>query len=69
MQTCKESTWLRSHNPSSVPLPVFTGSSEEPLVDLSEVLKSDTELLGMLSDDMSKQTEESGRPSLTEHIV
>ncbi|XP_035392361.1 histone-lysine N-methyltransferase 2C isoform X2 [Electrophorus electricus] len=35
-------------------------SSEEPLVDLSEVLKSDTELLGMLSDDMVKQTEESG---------
>ncbi|XP_066537904.1 histone-lysine N-methyltransferase 2C isoform X2 [Hoplias malabaricus] len=35
-------------------------SSEEPLVDLSEVLKSDTELLGMLSDDMGKQSEESG---------
>lgn len=38
------------------------GSCEEPLVDLSEVLKSDTELLGMLSDNMGKQTEESGRP-------
>ncbi|KAM9500181.1 histone-lysine N-methyltransferase 2C isoform 4-T4 [Clarias gariepinus] len=35
-------------------------SCEEPLVDLSEVLKSDTELLGMLSDNMGKQTEESG---------
>ncbi|XP_060784206.1 histone-lysine N-methyltransferase 2C isoform X2 [Neoarius graeffei] len=35
-------------------------SCEEPLVDLSEVLKSDTELLGMLSDNMGKQSEESG---------
>lgn len=38
------------------------GSCEEPLVDLSEVLKSDTDLLGMLSDNMGKQSEESGRP-------
>lgn len=37
------------------------GSCEEPLVDLSEVLKSDTDLLGMLSDNMGKQSEESGR--------
>ncbi|TSL47723.1 Histone-lysine N-methyltransferase 2C [Bagarius yarrelli] len=36
-----------------------TQSCEEPLVDLSEVLKSDTDLLGMLSDNMSKQSEES----------
>ncbi|KAI5103767.1 histone-lysine N-methyltransferase 2C isoform X5, partial [Silurus meridionalis] len=35
-------------------------SHEEPLVDLSEVLKSDTDLLGMLSDNMGKQSEESG---------
>ncbi|XP_062849822.1 histone-lysine N-methyltransferase 2C isoform X2 [Trichomycterus rosablanca] len=35
-------------------------SCEEPLVDLSEVLKSDSELLGMLSDNMSKQSDESG---------
>lgn len=30
-------------------------------MDLSEVLKSDTDLLGMLSDNMGKQSEESGR--------
>ncbi|XP_036452981.1 histone-lysine N-methyltransferase 2C isoform X2 [Colossoma macropomum] len=51
------------HSTASTPLPSKAAgprSSEEPLVDLSEVLKSDTELLGMLSDDMSKQTEESG---------
>ncbi|XP_030629549.1 histone-lysine N-methyltransferase 2C [Chanos chanos] len=35
-------------------------SSEEPLVDLSEVLKADTELLGMLSGNMGKQNEDSG---------
>ncbi|KAI4898222.1 hypothetical protein NFI96_005840, partial [Prochilodus magdalenae] len=51
------------HSAASTPLPSKTAgprSSEEPLVDLSEVLKSDTELLGMLSDDMGKQTEDSG---------
>ncbi|XP_047675166.1 histone-lysine N-methyltransferase 2C isoform X3 [Tachysurus fulvidraco] len=35
-------------------------SCEEPLVDLSEVLKSDSDLLGMLSDNTGKQSEESG---------
>ncbi|XP_049337977.1 histone-lysine N-methyltransferase 2C isoform X4 [Astyanax mexicanus] len=48
---------------TSTPLPSKAAgprSSEEPLVDLSEVLKSDTELLGMLSGDMDKQSEESG---------
>ncbi|XP_056329618.1 histone-lysine N-methyltransferase 2C isoform X7 [Danio aesculapii] len=35
-------------------------NSVEPLVDLSEELKSDTELLGMFSDNIDKQTEESG---------
>lgn len=37
-------------------------NSVEPLVDLSEELKSDTELLGMFSDNNDKQSEESGRP-------
>ncbi|XP_072544552.1 histone-lysine N-methyltransferase 2C isoform X3 [Salminus brasiliensis] len=52
-----------AHSTAPTPLPSKAAgprSSEEPLVDLSEVLKSDTELLGMLSDDMGKQTEESG---------
>lgn len=31
---------------------------------MSEVLKSDTELLGMFSDNIGKQTEQSGRPLL-----
>ncbi|RXN27847.1 histone-lysine N-methyltransferase 2C-like protein [Labeo rohita] len=39
-------------------LSASTENSVEPLVDLSEELKSDTELLGMFSD--NKQTEESG---------
>ncbi|XP_076829212.1 histone-lysine N-methyltransferase 2C isoform X14 [Brachyhypopomus gauderio] len=51
------STPLPSKSAGPHPLPSFKGSSEEPLVDLSEVLKSDTELLGMLSDDMGKHTE------------
>lgn len=40
-------------------LSASTENSVEPLVDLSEELKSDTELLGVFSD--NKQTEESGR--------
>ncbi|XP_052467050.1 histone-lysine N-methyltransferase 2C isoform X1 [Carassius gibelio] len=50
-----------SLNASAALLPskaVAAQNSVEPLVDLSEELKSDTELLGMFSD--NKQTEESG---------
>ncbi|XP_057189086.1 histone-lysine N-methyltransferase 2C isoform X3 [Triplophysa rosa] len=39
---------------------VAAQNSAEPLVEMSEVLKSDTELLGMFSDNIGKQTEQSG---------
>ncbi|XP_077069572.1 histone-lysine N-methyltransferase 2C isoform X1 [Siphateles boraxobius] len=48
---------------SAAPLPskaVAAQNSVEPLVDLSEELKSDTELLGMFSDNIGKQSEEPG---------
>ncbi|XP_065124300.1 histone-lysine N-methyltransferase 2C isoform X10 [Paramisgurnus dabryanus] len=48
---------------SAVPVPskaVAAQISAKPLVEMSEELKSDTELLGMFSDNICKQTEESG---------
>ncbi len=52
-----QSLGLYNHFPA---LSASTENSVEPLVDLSEELRSDTELLGMFSN--TRQTEESGRP-------
>uniref|UniRef100_A0A8C9VI72 Histone-lysine N-methyltransferase 2C n=1 Tax=Scleropages formosus TaxID=113540 RepID=A0A8C9VI72_SCLFO len=60
------------HKPTSDPLPSAaakmqgtpsTSNSEDPLLDLSEVLNTDGDILGMLSGDLEKSSEGSGRPA------
>lgn len=39
---------------------VFTGASDDPLVALSDVLNTDDDLLGILSEDLAKSADPSG---------
>lgn len=38
----------------------YTGSTDDPLADLSEVLNTDDDILGILSDDLVKSGDHSG---------
>lgn len=52
---CKSLDWLILFIAS------YTGSTDDPLADLSEVLNTDDDILGILSDDLVKSGDHSGK--------